>query len=434
MDAADRGRLMYKLADRVEQISELALRNRSTAANDKDYVAIEGVMAGCALRRLGGQNRRQDRSPRRFPDVHAAVGGVVGQIIPCSPPMLAWKWGPALACGNTIVMKTAEQTPLSAMRMAELAVEVGFPPGVINLLAGYGETTGHAMVVHPDIDKIAFTGHVDTAKLIQKNASATLKRMTFELGGKSPNVIFADANLDQAVEGAFHAIYFHCGQCCTAGSRLFVGAPIQKEFVKKLAERAAVRRIGDPLARAPTRARRFRRSSWTRSGLHQVRPEPGRELIVAAIALAAKLFRFANDLRREGHMDIAKDEIRPVLAYCRSIRWTNDRAGERDLIRAGGGRVDAGHQQGAHIRTPSEGGHSLGELLSRGGYEHAVRRLQDVGPGPRKRRSGTGALHGDEDGDGEVELMFRRSRRNAMALRRKRRAVYGQNHNRRTSR
>jgi aldehyde dehydrogenase (NAD+) len=174
---------------------------------------------------------------------------VVGQIIPWNFPllMLAWKWGPALACGNTIVLKPAEQTPLTALKMGELAIEAGFPAGVINILNGMGETTGDAIVRHPDVDKIAFTGHVDTAKIIQKNAADTLKRVTTELGGKSPNVIFADADLDEAVAGAFHAIYFHGGQCCTAGSRLFVERGIRDEFVERLAERAKVRKIGDPL-------------------------------------------------------------------------------------------------------------------------------------------------------------------------------------------
>ena len=175
--------------------------------------------------------------------------GVVGQIIPWNFPllMLAWKWGPALACGNTVVMKPAEQTPLTALWMAELAKEAGFPAGVVNVVNGLGETTGAAMVVHPDIDKIAFTGHVDTAKIIQKAAADTLKRTTFELGGKSPNVVFADADMDAAVEGAFHAIYFHGGQCCTAGSRLFVESKIHDEFVERLAEKAKGRKVGDPL-------------------------------------------------------------------------------------------------------------------------------------------------------------------------------------------
>jgi aldehyde dehydrogenase (NAD+) len=174
---------------------------------------------------------------------------VIGQIIPWNFPimMLAWKWGPALACGNSIVLKPAEQTPLTALRVGELAIEAGFPAGVINIVNGMGETTGDALVRHPDVDKIAFTGHVDTAKIIQKNAADTLKRTTFELGGKSPNVIFADANMDEAVAGAFHAIYFHGGQCCTAGSRLFVEKKIHQEFVERLAEKSKERRLGDPL-------------------------------------------------------------------------------------------------------------------------------------------------------------------------------------------
>ncbi len=175
--------------------------------------------------------------------------GVVGQIIPWNFPllMLAWKWGPALACGNTVVLKPAEQTPLTALRVGELAIEAGFPAGVVNIVNGMGETTGAALVAHPDVDKIAFTGHVDTAKIIQKSAADTLKRTTFELGGKSPNVVFADANMEQAVAGAFHAIYFHGGQCCTAGSRLFVEKKIHQEFVERLAEKSKERKIGDPL-------------------------------------------------------------------------------------------------------------------------------------------------------------------------------------------
>jgi len=255
MDAADRGRLMFKLADRIEQqATELAaLESLNSGKTIRDSRGdVEGVVN--TLRYYAGWADKIEGKtvPVRGNFLSYTLRqpvGVVGQIIPWNFPLLllAWKWGPALACGNTIVMKTAEQTPLSAMRVAELAVEVGFPPGVINLLAGLGESTGHALVVHPGIDKIAFTGHVDTAKLIQKNASPTLKRMTFELGGKSPNVVFGDANLDDAVEGAFHAIYFHCGQCCTAGSRLFVERKVHKEFVQRLAAEAKKRRIGDPM-------------------------------------------------------------------------------------------------------------------------------------------------------------------------------------------
>jgi aldehyde dehydrogenase (NAD+) len=255
MDAADRGRLMYKLADLVERDSkELAALESLNCG--KTITDATGDMQGVVntLRYYAGWADKVEGKtvPVRGSFLSYTLRqpvGVVGQIIPWNFPllMLAWKWGPALACGNTIVMKPAEQTPLTALRIGEMAMEAGFPAGVINLINGMGETTGAAMVVHHDIDKIAFTGHVDTAKIIQKAAADTLKRVTFELGGKSPNVIFADADMEQAVAGAFHAIYFHGGQCCTAGSRLFVEEKVKQEFVERLAEKSKERKLGDPL-------------------------------------------------------------------------------------------------------------------------------------------------------------------------------------------
>jgi aldehyde dehydrogenase (NAD+) len=255
MDAADRGRLLYKLSDLVERDSKelAALESLNCGKTITDALGdMQGVVN--TLRYYAGW---ADKVEGRTVPVRGSFlsytlrqpVGVVGQIIPWNFPllMLAWKWGPALACGNTVVMKPAEQTPLTALRLGELAIEAGFPAGVVNLVNGLGETTGAAMVVHPEIDKIAFTGHVDTAKIIQKAAADTLKRVTFELGGKSPNVIFADADMDQAVAGAFHAIYFHGGQCCTAGSRLFVEEKVRQEFVERLAEKSKERKLGDPL-------------------------------------------------------------------------------------------------------------------------------------------------------------------------------------------
>ncbi|HEY4308850.1 MAG TPA: aldehyde dehydrogenase family protein [Pirellulales bacterium] len=255
MDAADRGRLLLRLADLVEEnaseLASLEALNSGKTINDS-----KGDMVGVAntLRYYGGwADKLEGRTvPVRGSFLSYTLRqpvGVVGQIIPWNFPllMLSWKWGPALACGNTIVMKPAEQTPLTALRIGELAIEAGFPAGVINLINGFGDTAGAALVTHPDVDKIAFTGHVDTAKIIQKAAADTLKRVTFELGGKSPNVIFADADLDEAVAGAFHAIYFHGGQCCTAGSRLFVEEKIHSEFVERLAAKAKQRKVGDPL-------------------------------------------------------------------------------------------------------------------------------------------------------------------------------------------
>jgi aldehyde dehydrogenase (NAD+) len=255
MDAADRGRLLYKLADLVErdaaELAELESFNCGKTITDSKG-DLQGVVN--TLRYYAGwADKIEGRTvPVRGNFLSYTLRqpvGVVGQIIPWNFPllMLAWKWGPALACGNAIVMKLAEQTPISGMRLAELSLEAGFPNGVINVLNGYGETTGAAIVAHPDVDKIAFTGHVDTAKIIQKTAADTLKRCTFELGGKSPNVIFADSDMEEAVAGALHAIYFHGGQCCTAGSRLFVEEKIHKDFVDRLAAKAKKRKLGDPL-------------------------------------------------------------------------------------------------------------------------------------------------------------------------------------------
>jgi aldehyde dehydrogenase (NAD+) len=255
MDAADRGKLLLDLADLIEKHSaELAALESLNCG--KTITDSTGDMQGVAntLRYYAGW---ADKIEGRTVPVRGSFlsytlrepVGVVGQIIPWNFPllMLAWKWGPALACGNTVVLKPAEQTPLTALRVGELALEAGFPAGVINIINGFGETAGAALVDHPGVDKIAFTGHVDTAKIIQKRAAETLKRTTFELGGKSPNIIFADADMDQAVAGAFHAIYFHGGQCCTAGSRLFVENKVKDEFVGRLADKAKGRKLGDPL-------------------------------------------------------------------------------------------------------------------------------------------------------------------------------------------
>jgi aldehyde dehydrogenase (NAD+) len=174
--------------------------------------------------------------------------GVAGQIIPWNFPMLmiAWKWGPALAAGCTVVLKPAEQTPLTALRLGELALEAGFPPGVVNIVPGFGETAGAALVAHPGVDKIAFTGEGRTAQIIMRSASETLKRITFELGGKSPNIVFADADQEAAVNGALLGLYLNQGQCCCAGSRLFVQDSIHDQFVDRLAAKIKGRKLGDP--------------------------------------------------------------------------------------------------------------------------------------------------------------------------------------------
>uniref|UniRef100_A0AAQ5XN90 Aldehyde dehydrogenase domain-containing protein n=1 Tax=Amphiprion ocellaris TaxID=80972 RepID=A0AAQ5XN90_AMPOC len=176
--------------------------------------------------------------------------GVCGQIIPWNFPvmMFVWKIAPALCCGNTVVIKPAEQTPLSALYMAALIKEAGFPPGVVNVVPGYGETAGCAISHHMDIDKVAFTGSTDVGKLIQKAAGeSNLKRVTLELGGKNPNIVFADCDLEYAVEQAHSGLFFNQGQCCLAGSRVFVEEPVYEEFVRRSVERAKSKVLGNPL-------------------------------------------------------------------------------------------------------------------------------------------------------------------------------------------
>ena len=176
--------------------------------------------------------------------------GVAGQIIPWNFPMLmtAWKWGPALAAGCTIVMKPAEQTPLTCLRMAQLAQDAGIPDGVINVVPGFGPTAGGSLVKHPGVDKIAFTGEHRTAQIIMRESAETLKRLTFELGGKSPNVVLGDANLDKAAMGAYVGLFLNQGQCCCAGSRVFVEKRVHDEFIDKLTKLTKNRKLGNPFS------------------------------------------------------------------------------------------------------------------------------------------------------------------------------------------
>ncbi len=256
MNASERGRLLNKLADLIEaQREELAALE--SLDNGKPYTdALNADLAltiKCYRYYAGWADKVHGKTipvdgPYFCYTRHEPVG-VVGQIIPWNFPLLmqAWKWGPALATGNTIVLKPAEQTPLTALRIAALAQEAGFPDGVINVVPGYGPTAGAAISEHMDVDKVAFTGEYTTGQIVmQAAARSNLKRVSLELGGKSPNVVFADADLDAAVEGAFFGLFFNQGQCCCAGSRLFVEDRVHDQFVDKVLARVRRQKIGDP--------------------------------------------------------------------------------------------------------------------------------------------------------------------------------------------
>jgi acyl-CoA reductase-like NAD-dependent aldehyde dehydrogenase len=178
--------------------------------------------------------------------------GVCGQIVPWNFPLLmaAWKLAPALAAGNTVVLKPAEQTPVTAMELAKLIQEAGFPDGVVNIVPGYGETAGAALAAHPGIDKVAFTGSTEVGKLIAKAAAENLTKVSLELGGKAPNIIFADADIDQAVNGAMMGIFFNQGQVCCAGSRIFLEEKVKDEFLDKFKAKAEGVKVGNPMDKA----------------------------------------------------------------------------------------------------------------------------------------------------------------------------------------
>nr|CAH7743338.1 unnamed protein product [Callosobruchus chinensis] len=256
MDASARGMLMYKLAELlIRDIEDLAALE--TLDNGKPYTdSLFDIQCSADVFRYfaGYCDKIHGNTIPSDGDYFALTRkepvGVVGQVIPWNYPllMLSWKWGPALAAGCTIVLKPAEQTPLTALAIAALTKEAGFPPGVINVIPGYGPTAGAALCSHPDVRKVAFTGSTEIGhKIMEYSASSNLKSVSLELGGKSPLVIMNDADIDEAVEIAFNAIFANHGQNCCAGSRTFVQSGIYDEFVKKATIRAKARKIGNPL-------------------------------------------------------------------------------------------------------------------------------------------------------------------------------------------
>ncbi|KAH0564761.1 Aldehyde dehydrogenase [Trichoglossum hirsutum] len=250
-----RGKLLVKLAELFEENLNL-LAAIESLNNGKGIALAKGDITHSAscLRYYGGwadkiEGKVIDTDPERFNYTRQEPIGVCGQIIPWNFPLLMWSWkiGPAIACGNTVVIKSAEQTPLSALVAAKLIVKAGFPPGVINVISGFGKTTGSALTHHMDVDKIAFTGSTVVGRQILKaSAESNLKKVTLELGGKSPNIVFNDADIDNAIAWVNYGIYYNHGQCCCAGSRIFVQEGIYEKFVERFKERTAKNVVGDP--------------------------------------------------------------------------------------------------------------------------------------------------------------------------------------------
>ncbi|HET9801858.1 MAG TPA: aldehyde dehydrogenase family protein [Candidatus Acidoferrum sp.] len=255
--AQDRGRILFKLADKIRQnsalLAEIECRNSGKPIVEAEYdiadVATCFEYYGGLANKVTGHVNPVPANALSF-TMREPVG-VAGQIIPWNYPLLmaAWKLAPAIAAGCCCVLKPAEQTPLTALEFANWFEEVGLPPGVVNVVNGLGETAGAALVAHPGVDKIAFTGSAAVGKIIVKSAADTLKRVTLELGGKSPNVFFADADWEAAVDGALFGVFINQGEVCSAGSRILVEKKIYSKFVEAMTEKAKRIKLGPPMER-----------------------------------------------------------------------------------------------------------------------------------------------------------------------------------------
>ena len=253
----ERGRVLFRLADRIRKdaakLAELECRNTGKPIVEAEYDIADA--AGC-FEYYGGLANKVMGHVNPIPDNALSLSlrepvGVAGQIIPWNYPLLmaAWKLAPALAAGCACVIKPAEQTPLTLLEAGQWFEEVGLPAGTVNIITGFGETAGAPLVAHPDVNKIAFTGSAAVGKIILKSAADTVKRVTMELGGKSPNIFFADADFEAAIDGALFGVFINQGEVCSAGSRILVEKKIYPKFVEAMAEKSKKIKLGPPLDR-----------------------------------------------------------------------------------------------------------------------------------------------------------------------------------------
>src|SRR5271166_1574533 len=255
--AQERGRVLFRLAEKIRAnlptLAELECRNTGKPIVEAEFDIND---AATCFEYYGGLATKVVGYVNPVPDNAMSLSlkepvGIAGQIIPWNYPLLmaAWKLAPAIAAGCTCVLKPAEQTPLTALELANYFADCGLPPGVVNIVTGFGETCGAPLVQNPDVNKIAFTGSATVGKIIVKQAADTVKRVTLELGGKSPNIFFADADFEAAIDGALFGVFINQGEVCSAGSRILVQRPIYNKFVEAMAAKAKTIKLGPPLER-----------------------------------------------------------------------------------------------------------------------------------------------------------------------------------------
>ena len=427
MSASERGRLLWKIAELVEQhideLAELETLDNGKPIFESRYVDMPMVAdvfryyAGWATK-LHGETVNINENA--FTYTLREPVGVVGAIVAWNFPLLlaSWKLAPALACGNTVVLKPAEQTPLTALRFGELCRQAGLPAGVLNIVTG-GPETGKALVQHPQVDKVAFTGSTVVGKEIMRSAADTLKRVTLELGGKSPNIVFADSDLDNAVKGAINGIFFGKGEVCCAGSRLFVEKKVEDEFLTKLVERAKKLRPGDPLdPKTKLGAIVSEQQMKTVLGYIEAGKSEGAQVMIGGnrVEIGNGKGYFIEPTIFGGvrnDMKIAQEEIfGPVLATLAfdDVEQVAELA-NRNPVRAGGGDLDARHQEGARAVAAAEGGHGVDQHLRADGCGAAVWRIQAVGLRQGTGSGRAGALHGSEERVVELVVDGRHGRR-----------------------
>ena len=356
VSARDRGRLLYKLSRLIEahaqELAELETADNGKPIREAAQIDLPQVVetfeyfAGFATKIEG------ETIPVSGPMLNYTLRepvGVCGQIIPWNFPLLmaAWKLAPALAAGNTCVLKPAEQTPVTAMELAKLIQQAGFPDGVVNIVQGYGETAGAALASHPGVDKIAFTGSTEVGKLIARAAADHLAKVSLELGGKAPNIVFADADIDQAVNGAMMGIFFNQGQVCCAGSRLFLARQIKEQFLERFKEKARKLKIGDPMDPATHMGPQVSEEQLNRiKGYIDIGRREGATILTGGEPprLPARVFLPADDLRRrqQSHAHRAGGDLRSGHGghHVRGRRRL-DQTGQRDDLRSLGRHLDA---------------------------------------------------------------------------------------------